>query len=161
MAATLPSRHNAQLDALRAKIAADISGSVVQRASFLPERPEDWFEAGSFPTSTRLLAVVVDGEISVIDQVGSETVVEYERGQAIAGVVRGWSVRPDGDKTRLSEQRVNDMRSVMNAIEAAGAAAPFADGYTVDWVSAGRIDTVSNQPPYAAFEVAFRVTVWE
>ena len=78
----------------------------------------------------------------------------------MTGEIRGWSV--SGDKTELSELRINHIREIRNSIETVGSANPFADGWTINWHDeAGRLDVESNRPPYAAFRVSFLITAWE
>jgi hypothetical protein len=156
--ASLPSKFNAAADALTAKLMVDISGCLAARVSRLVEKPEEWWEPSSFPTSARLLLAVAD--MTTAGEFDAVTVQEYERGQAMQGVIRGWSVQDD--RTLLASQRVDDIRRVRNAIEACGAAHNFSDGWTIDWHGeARRLDNASNVPPYAAFEVTYVVTVWE
>lgn len=156
--AAIPSKFNAAVAALVTQLGTDISGSEVARVSRRIERPEEWWEPSSFPTSARLLLGVLDFNTAV--EFEPPLVQEFDRGQQMVGSILGWSVQDN--RALLAAQRVDDIRRVRNAIEATGAANQWPQGWTIDWHGeARRLDNASNVPPYAAFEVTYVVTGWE
>jgi hypothetical protein len=153
--AAIPTRLIEAVEKVKTQLETDISGSVVQ-VLLRDVDPEKLVEATDFPTSTKVLIVLLVG--GDLDPAAARTRGTQQRFQRAAMELSGHVL--DRDLTTAWKTFLNGRRQAMNALETVRKNFDFGSHqWAVDWANGDHDEQVP--PPVQGFRIPFEIHVNE